>query len=52
LIAAAGAEGALANVEINLDGIKDSDYVAETRKKIAALRGKLKEPSRAQHHAH
>lgn len=52
LIAAAGAEGALANVEINLDGIKDSDYVAETRKKIAALRGKLEEPSRVQHHAH
>jgi len=40
-MAAAGARGALANVEINLDGITDSDYVAETRSKIAALRERL-----------
>jgi glutamate formiminotransferase/formiminotetrahydrofolate cyclodeaminase len=40
-MAAAGARGALANVEINLDGIADSNYVAETRSKIAALRERL-----------
>src|SRR5882762_9393968 len=43
LMAAAGARGALANVEINLDGLKDANYVAATRGKIAALRGKLAE---------
>jgi len=40
-MAAAGARGALANVEINLDGITDSAYVAETRSKIASLREQL-----------
>jgi glutamate formiminotransferase/formiminotetrahydrofolate cyclodeaminase len=40
-MAAAGARGALANVEINLEGIADSAYVAETRSKIAALRERL-----------
>jgi glutamate formiminotransferase / formiminotetrahydrofolate cyclodeaminase len=40
-MAAAGARGALANVEINLDGIADSAYVAETRSKIASLRERL-----------
>jgi glutamate formiminotransferase/formiminotetrahydrofolate cyclodeaminase len=40
-MAAAGARGALANVEINLDGIADSAYVAETRSKIALLRERL-----------
>src|SRR6202790_4790647 len=40
-MAAAGARGALANVEINLDGITDSAYVAQIRTKIAALRERL-----------
>jgi formiminotetrahydrofolate cyclodeaminase len=43
LLAAAGAKGALANVEINLDGIKDAGYVASTREKISALRERLGE---------
>jgi glutamate formiminotransferase / formiminotetrahydrofolate cyclodeaminase len=41
LMAAAGAKGALANVEINLDGIKDSGYVAAMREKVFALRERL-----------
>jgi glutamate formiminotransferase/formiminotetrahydrofolate cyclodeaminase len=40
-LARAGARGALANVEINLDGIADSAYVAETRSKVASLRERL-----------
>jgi formiminotetrahydrofolate cyclodeaminase len=40
-IAAAGARGALANVEINLDGITDRAYVALMREKIASLRERL-----------
>jgi glutamate formiminotransferase/formiminotetrahydrofolate cyclodeaminase len=40
-MAAAGARGALANVEINLDGITDSSYVAQMRSKIASLRERL-----------
>ncbi len=44
LMAAAGAQGALANVEINLDGLKDTSYVAATRARIAALRGKFEAP--------
>ena len=43
LMAAAGAKGALANVEINLDGIKDAGYVAATRERISALRDRLGE---------
>jgi len=39
LMAEAGARGALANVEINLDGLTDAAYVASMRGKIAALRG-------------
>jgi len=31
-------EGALANVEINLDSLKDDGFVAETRKRAAALK--------------
>ncbi len=46
-MAAAGAQGALANVEINLDGLKDAGYVAATRARIATLRGKLVETSLA-----
>ena len=40
-MAAAGARGALANVEINLDAITDSAYVALMRKKAASLRERL-----------
>src|ERR1700675_1105966 len=40
-MAAAGARGALANVEINLDGITDSAYVALIRTKVASLRERL-----------
>jgi len=40
-MAAAGARGALANVEINLDGITDGAYVTQTRAKIASLRERL-----------
>ncbi len=48
LMASAGAQGALANVEINLDGLKDAGYVSATRARIAALRGKLTETTLAQ----
>jgi len=37
----AGARGALANVEINLDSITDSAYVAQMRSKIASLHERL-----------
>jgi methenyltetrahydrofolate cyclohydrolase len=40
-MAAAGARGALANVEINLDGITDSTYVALMRERVASLRERL-----------
>jgi formiminotetrahydrofolate cyclodeaminase len=42
LMASAGAEGALANVEINLDGIKDAPYVVAKRHAISSLRDKLR----------
>ena len=41
LMAEAGARGALANVEINLEGLTDAAYVASTRVRIAALRERL-----------
>jgi formiminotetrahydrofolate cyclodeaminase len=46
LMAAAGARGALANVEINLDGIKDAGYATTVREKVSALRERLGETSR------
>ena len=46
LMAAAGARGALANVEINLDALSDPSYVASMRAKCAALRDRLEETSR------
>ena len=46
LLAEAGARGALANVEINLDGIKDAGYVTAVREKVSALRERLGETSR------
>jgi glutamate formiminotransferase/formiminotetrahydrofolate cyclodeaminase len=47
LMAAAGARGALANVEINLDNIADPEYVKSMRAKSAALRERLVETSRS-----
>lgn len=41
LIAVAAAKGALANVEINLDGLKDAGYVETMRGKVAELRNQL-----------
>ena len=41
LMAEAGARGAIANVEINLDGIRDESYVKEKRQAVAILREKL-----------
>ena len=46
LMAVAGARGALANVEINLDSITDAGYVASMRQKVAGLRERLSETSR------
>ncbi len=45
-LSAAGARGALANVEINLDEITDSAYVALTRSKIVSLRERLEHAPR------
>jgi glutamate formiminotransferase / formiminotetrahydrofolate cyclodeaminase len=47
LMAGAGARGALANVEINLDGITDAAYVASIRTKMTALRERLGDAPRA-----
>jgi formiminotetrahydrofolate cyclodeaminase len=47
LMAAAGARGALANVEINLQSIADANYVTSMRAKSAALRERLGETSRS-----
>jgi len=47
LMASAGARGALANVEINLDGLNDAAYVASMRAKTAALRERLGDAPRA-----
>ena len=46
LMATAGAKGALANVEINLDSITDAGYVASMHEKIGALRQRVSEASR------
>jgi formiminotetrahydrofolate cyclodeaminase len=37
-LARAAIEGALANVEINLESLKDAGFVAETRKRAALLK--------------
>jgi glutamate formiminotransferase/formiminotetrahydrofolate cyclodeaminase len=47
LMAAAGARGALANVEINLNSIADANYVTSMRAKSAALRERLGETLRS-----
>jgi len=41
LMAVAGAKGAIANVEINLDGLKDATYVASVKKRVDELRKRL-----------
>src|SRR5215831_4336409 len=41
LMAAAGAKGALANVEINLEGLKDAAYVAQMRSRVDEVRKRL-----------
>jgi len=41
LMAVAGAHGALANVEINLEGLKDAAYVGKMREKVAELSKQL-----------
>jgi len=41
LMAVAGAHGALANVEINLEGLKDTAYVAKIKGRVADLRKRL-----------
>jgi glutamate formiminotransferase/formiminotetrahydrofolate cyclodeaminase len=41
LMAVAAAKGALANVEINLDGMKDAAYVENIKSKVAELRTRL-----------
>jgi len=46
-MAAAGARGALANVEINLDGLTDSLYVTQMRATVADLRARLDRKSPA-----
>jgi len=47
MMANAGALGALANVEINLDGIKDATFAASIRGQVAALRERLNQAPRA-----
>jgi glutamate formiminotransferase / formiminotetrahydrofolate cyclodeaminase len=46
LMAAAGAKGALANVEINLDGITDAGYVASMRERVVTLRQRVSDAPR------
>ncbi|HYA64224.1 MAG TPA: glutamate formimidoyltransferase [Candidatus Sulfotelmatobacter sp.] len=41
LMAVAGAHGALANVEINLEGLKDRAYVEKMKERVAELRKQL-----------
>jgi len=41
LMAVAGAKGAIANVEINLDGLKDPTYVASVKTRVDELRKRL-----------
>ena len=43
LLAAAGLEGAAANVETNLGSIKDEEFVADARRRLAAARDGLQQ---------
>jgi glutamate formiminotransferase/formiminotetrahydrofolate cyclodeaminase len=47
LMASAGARGAFANVEVNLDEISDAAYVSATKAKLATLRERLDESFRS-----
>ncbi len=47
LMANAGARGAMANVEINLDGLTDAGYVQGIRAKLAALQIRLDNAEKA-----
>ena len=38
-LAKAAADGALANVEINLGDISDDEFVSQVRERVAAVRG-------------
>jgi formiminotetrahydrofolate cyclodeaminase len=38
-LARAAVEGALANVEINLESLKDQGFAADVRKRLAGLKG-------------
>lgn len=40
-VASAGARGAIANVEINLDAISDAGYVQSVREQVAAMRKRI-----------
>jgi formiminotetrahydrofolate cyclodeaminase len=40
-MAAAGARGSLANVEINLDSLHDTAYVSKVKNQVASLRERL-----------
>jgi formiminotetrahydrofolate cyclodeaminase len=42
-MAAAGARGSLANVEINLDSLHDAAYVSKVKNKVASLRERLEQ---------
>jgi len=43
LMAVAGAHGALANVEVNLEGLKDAAYLGKMRERVSELRKQLSE---------
>jgi formiminotetrahydrofolate cyclodeaminase len=47
-MAAAGARGSLANVEINLDSLQDPEFVSQAKAKISALRELLENIPAAQ----
>jgi glutamate formiminotransferase / formiminotetrahydrofolate cyclodeaminase len=47
-MAAAGARGSLANVEINLDSLQDPEFVSQAKAKISALRERLENIPAAQ----
>jgi formiminotetrahydrofolate cyclodeaminase len=47
-MAAAGARGSLANVEINLDSLQDPEFVSQAKAKVSALRERLENIPAAQ----
>jgi formiminotetrahydrofolate cyclodeaminase len=48
LMAAAGARGAMANVETNLDGLGDASYAQIVRSKLTELRARLERAPKAE----